>query len=174
VAGHLPGTWLNTVQCKASGLAATATVITTPGPAVMVGVTPAHPTLAPGAVQHFTAKATDAYGNETTQGGVTWQADARAGSIDSSGNFTAASSTGDYTDAVVATSGMASGTASVRIEAGGGPDGGNGGGGDGGNGADGGPTGPPSLHGGCSTSSLPAPWLALGLGLTLLGFRRRR
>lgn len=169
VAGHLPGTWVNTVQCRASGLAATATVITTPGPAVLIAVTPSHPTLAPAAVQHFAGTATDAYGNETAQGGLTWQVDARAGSIDALGNFTAGASPGDYADAVVATSGFATGTASVRVSAQGGSDGGTG---STDAGADGGVTAPPQLHGGCSSTG-PAPWVAILAGLLLWSQRRR-
>jgi hypothetical protein len=114
-AGHVPGTWLNTVQATASGLGATATVVTTPGPAVLITVSPTRPTLAPGGTQRFTAKAMDVYGNETGKTGLVWTADPRAGTIDAQGTFTAGAAGGDYDDSVVAALGNISGTASVRI-----------------------------------------------------------
>ncbi len=137
-AGTTPGTYADTVQATASGLAATATVIVTAGPPVAVAVTPDQPTLAPGGTVQFSAQATDAHGNPINDA-VTWSADPRAGDITAGGLFTAGSGVGDYNAAVTATIDGISGSTGVKIEQGsgggsGGSSGGSGGGAGGGSG----------------------------------------
>jgi hypothetical protein len=113
--GTSPGTFVNTVQAQASGLAATATVIVTAGPVVQVTVSPSHPVLPRGGAQQFSAAAADSFGNPVQGAGIAWSADPSAGSITSGGLFTAGNASGDYPSAVTAQVSGISGTAAVQI-----------------------------------------------------------
>ena len=114
-AGTTPGTFVDTVQAAANGLSATSTVVVTAGPVVAVSVSPAHPTLQPGATQLFTATATDAYGNVVAGSARTWSANPAAGTIDVAGLFTAGNIPGDFASAVSVTVDGIVGTASVLV-----------------------------------------------------------
>ncbi|MBS2031220.1 MAG: hypothetical protein JST54_25195, partial [Deltaproteobacteria bacterium] len=114
-AGTTPGTFVDTVQASANGLSATSTVVVTAGPVVAVSVSPAHPTLQPGATQLFSATATDAYGNVVAGSTRTWSADPAAGTIDVTGLFTAGNIAGDFASAVSVTVDGIVGTASVLV-----------------------------------------------------------
>jgi pectin methylesterase-like acyl-CoA thioesterase len=79
-----------------------------------IKLTPASATIAPGAMQQFTAVAYDQFGNAlATQPSFTWTTS--AGSITSTGNFTAPLS--NTTATISATSGSISGTATVTVQA---------------------------------------------------------
>ena len=91
----------------------TLTIIVEAAPAVdTVTVSPASISLAPGAIQAFSASGTDQYGDPITVNAM-WSA--TGGTIDADGNYTAGSVAGDYT--VTATDGAVSGTANVTISA---------------------------------------------------------
>jgi hypothetical protein len=108
-----PGT--STVSVSCSGITATATVTVTPGPLATITVTPNPATLAPGALQTFTAVGRDALNNVVAITPV-WTVVNGGGSINaSSGVFTAGPTQGTYTNTVVATSGALSGSATVIV-----------------------------------------------------------
>lgn len=114
-AGPTSGTFTNTVVATFGGKSGSATVIVTPGPLNTITVTPNPATLAPGAVQQFTAVGTDANGNVVAITPV-WTVVAGGGSINAStGVFTAGPTQGTYTNTVVATSGGKSGSATVIV-----------------------------------------------------------
>ena len=83
-------------------------------PVAQVVVTPASATLRPAATQQFSAEAFDADGQPVSSATFTWSATA-GGSIDANGLFTAGPTTGVYAGAVRATSGAATGQASVEV-----------------------------------------------------------
>lgn len=85
---------------------------TTPGPLATITVTPANPTVAEGTVQTFTANGFDADGRSVTIS-PTWSITTITDSIDSSGNFTAGSSTDSGT--VTATVGSISGSTGYTV-----------------------------------------------------------
>jgi uncharacterized protein (TIGR03382 family) len=179
-AGTTPGTYVDTVQVQANGLAATATVVVTVGPVVSIDLNPAYPEVDPGNSVQFTAVAKDAYKNIVTGTAFSWQASANAGTIDSSGLFTAATTPGDYSNAVTVSAGAISATASVRVK-GVVPntDGGAGGGGgsdtDGGTGGfGGGSVDFEATPKGCGCTSGGAGMVSFALLTFVLALRRRR
>jgi MYXO-CTERM domain-containing protein len=99
-AGSVAGTYPDTVRVSAEGLSASASVTVTPGPGVAVSLSPTSPTLPARGTVQFTARATDAFGNELTSSPRTWSAQAAAGSITASGLFTAGTTPGFHQDAV--------------------------------------------------------------------------
>jgi uncharacterized protein (TIGR03382 family) len=115
-AGQVPGTFIDTVQAQANGLAATATVVVTAGPVVTIDVSPSHPELDPQATQQFTAAAHDAFGNPVTGVNFHWSSMPEAGSISMTGLFTAGVISGDWAGAVMVDDGNGiMGTASVKV-----------------------------------------------------------
>ena len=117
-AGTTSGTFTDAVVATAGGVSGKATVEIAPGPAATVTVAPSTITIAPGGSSSFTASVKDGWGNILT-GPVTWAVSpAAAGTIDGSGKFTAGTALGTYLDAVTATSGSATGKASVVIKSG--------------------------------------------------------
>src|SRR5690606_35540596 len=80
--------------------------------------------LAPGSTQQFSATASDAFGNPITNATPVWSADPAAGTITSSGLFTAAETEGDFAHAVTAEVEGIVGHAAVEIRQGSAPDGG--------------------------------------------------
>ncbi|MFO0597945.1 MAG: hypothetical protein U0228_21765 [Myxococcaceae bacterium] len=116
-AGTVAGTFANTVSATIGGVTATATVTVNPGPAATVTVAPPTATVAPGGTATFTATAKDAF-NNTVTGTVTWSATAAAGTITQGGVLTATMSPGTYSNAITATVGSASGTATVVVQMG--------------------------------------------------------
>jgi hypothetical protein len=116
-AGNTTGTFANAVTATAGGKSGSATVIVTAGPVATIVVTPNPATLAPGDQQQFTAVGKDASGNVVPITPV-WTTTNPPGTINSStGVFTAGTTTGTFADAVTATSGGKSGTATVIISA---------------------------------------------------------
>ena len=117
-ASTVPGTYTNTVVATCRGIAATATVIVTPGPVATITVTPNPATMPIGATQQYTAVGKDAFGNVTPITPV-WSVVLGGGTINAStGLFTAGNSPGTFTNTVKATSGTISGTATAIITAG--------------------------------------------------------
>ena len=152
-AGDAPGTFANTVQAAADGIAATASVTVTPGPVTVVAITPSQPTVAVGGTVQFSAQASDSFGNPISDP-VTWSADATAGRITPNGVFTAGTSTGDFPAAVTATVDGVSSSTGVDISQGSGPGGGGSGGSNGGgSGGSGGGGGSSGGSGGASASN---------------------
>ncbi len=117
-AGTTTGTFANTVRCEANGLQALATVTVTPGPVVQIEVRPTHPTVQAGDTVQFSATALDAFGNVTSGAAIVWSALPSAGTISAAGLFTAGQTNGDFAQAVTATVGVISGSASVAVEGG--------------------------------------------------------
>lgn len=116
-AGNTPGTFTNTVKATQGTISGNATVIVTAGPVTTITVTPNPATLAPGAQQQFTAVAVDATGRVVAITPV-WSVVAGGGSINAStGVFTAGATAGTFPNTVMATSGTASGTATVIVTA---------------------------------------------------------
>lgn len=113
-AGTLAGTYTNTVQASSGGLKATATVIVTAGPLSSIVVTPNPATLAVGQSQQFTAVGKDASGNVLDFTPV-WTVVAGGGTINATGLFVAGGTLGTFANTVKATSGTASGTATVTV-----------------------------------------------------------
>jgi Ice-binding-like len=116
-AGATPGT--STVSVTCTGVTATATVTVNPGPLATITVTPNPATLPISTNQQFTAVGKDANGNVVPIT-PTWSVvNPVAGTIVSgSGLFTSGTTTGTYTNTVVATSGAISGNATVIVIAG--------------------------------------------------------
>jgi uncharacterized protein (TIGR03382 family) len=178
-AGTTPGSYVDTVQVQANGLAATATVIVTVGPVVSIDLTPAYPEVDPGNSVQFGAVAKDAYQNVVTGTAFTWSAIAQAGVIDPQGLFTAGQQPGDFASAVTVTAGNVTANASVRVRGQVQSDGGTGGG----SGSDGGVV---TTDGGsdvtlqatpagcgCSGAGSPEAVLPFALFAMLLVLRRR-
>ncbi|MEW5742707.1 MAG: right-handed parallel beta-helix repeat-containing protein [Myxococcota bacterium] len=116
-AGNTAGTFTDTVTATVAGVSGTATVVVQPGPVARVTVAPAMATLAPGGNTTFTAQAFDAFNNAVAST-FTWAAQAAAGTITQGGNFTAGTMAGNYPNAVTASVGTVSGSASVTINPG--------------------------------------------------------
>ena len=84
-----------------------------PRVATSITISPATATLAPSGTQTFTATVLDQFGQPlTTQPTVTW--DAGIGTVDAAGNYTA--SAADGSDAVVATLGSLTASATITIQ----------------------------------------------------------
>ena len=113
-AGTTTGTFANTVRAESNGVTAFATISVTAGPLVRITLTPAMADLLEGTAQQFSGTGADAFGNAVPVT-LTWSANAMAGSITSSGLFTAGTFAGDYPTGVTATSGTVSATASIRV-----------------------------------------------------------
>ncbi len=78
-------------------------------------ITPASPTLAVNGTQQFTATAYDAQDNPLPSTTFTWSASAAAGSVSSTGLFTAGCTPGTYNAAVTASAGGKSASASLTL-----------------------------------------------------------
>lgn len=117
-AGTIPGSYTNTVRATQGSIFGTATVNVVGGPLAAIVVTPNPATLAPGALQTFTAVGTDASGNVVAVTPV-WTVVNGGGTINSStGLFTAGTTPGTFLNTVVATQGTISGSATVIVTAG--------------------------------------------------------
>jgi Ice-binding-like len=116
-AGATPGT--STISVTCTGVTATATVTVNPGPLATITVTPNPATLPISTNQQFTAVGKDANGNVVAITPVWSVVNPVAGTIVAgSGLFTSGTTTGTYTNTVVATSGALSGSATVIVTAG--------------------------------------------------------
>jgi len=108
------------VRATFGSVTGTASVTVNPGPLHHITVNPPNPLLAAGGARTFTATGYDVFNNPLSGLTFTWSvANAAAGSINAStGVFTAGTTVGTYNNAVVATSGSFTGTASVAVTAG--------------------------------------------------------
>jgi alpha-tubulin suppressor-like RCC1 family protein len=115
-AGGVPGTFVNTVQATSGSISGRATVIVASGGALAtITVTPNLVTLAVNGTLQFTAVGKDAAGNIVAIS-PTWSADSGAGTISSSGLFTAGTVPGVFQWAVSAfKDGEAWGYATVTV-----------------------------------------------------------
>ena len=113
-AGTTPGTFTNTVRASSGSFSGTATVTVTIGPLAAITVTPNPVTVAINGAQQFTAVGTDAGGNAVVIAPV-WSVVAGGGAISGSGQFTASTVPGTFTNTVQATSGSVSGRATVTV-----------------------------------------------------------
>jgi uncharacterized protein (TIGR03382 family) len=153
-AGTMAGTFANTVRVESNGLTAFASVQVSPGPVLMVTVTPATAMVQAGATRQFTAEARDAFSNVVPVG-FTWSAQPAAGTINAGGLFTAGMTPGAFPNAVTASASGVNGLASVTIAGAGG--GSAGGGSAGGGSAGGGSAGGGSAGGGDAMGGGLAP-----------------
>ena len=123
VAAGLAGVFRNAVKVEASAggisLSAASDVIVTNGPLDHVLIAPTTAEVRATETFSFTARASDAFGNEVGNAQITWRASGRAGTIDDQGTLTAGGQAGFYSNSVVASaeSGDVSieGTASVLV-----------------------------------------------------------
>jgi hypothetical protein len=114
-AGNTLGVFASSVTATSGAISGKATVTVIAGPVSTITVTPNPATMATGAQQQFTAVGKDAGGNVVPITPV-WTTTNPPGTINSStGLFTAGSTAGTFPDAVTATSGGKSGTATVIV-----------------------------------------------------------
>jgi len=184
-AGNVPGTYVDTVQAQANGLAVTGTVVVTAGPVVSIDVTPSHPEVDPQGTQQFTAVAHDAFGNTVTGVNFHWSVMPEAGTIDMTGLFTAGVLSGDFASAVTCDDGNGIiGMASVKVrgaatdggmtsDGGMTNDGGTGGGAGGGSGAGGGGDNHFAAKSGCACNEASGVVPLALLALVALARRKR-
>ncbi|AKJ02076.1 Putative immunogloblin [Archangium gephyra] len=118
-AGTVAGTYANTVRVVAGSASATATVTVVPGPADRIELSPSPALLAPGGTVRFTARVLDVHGNVRTDE-VTWSLmSSLAGTLDSkTGDFTASTLAGTYTDVIRAEAAGRTALATVTIKPG--------------------------------------------------------
>lgn len=115
-AGTVANTFTNTVKVTSGSISSASSVTVTPGPLTNLVITPASKSLAIGATQQFIVVGTDA-NNNVVAITPTWQAVA-GGTIDDNGLFTAGTSTGTFSNAVIATVGTLAQTASITVTVG--------------------------------------------------------
>jgi hypothetical protein len=111
-AGTVAGSYLSTVTASVGALTGTATVNVTGGALASVTVSPDVQQLAVGATQQYTAVGKDANGNIVPFTPI-WSVQAKGGTIDASGIFTAGAVAGTFANTVRACSTEACGTGSL-------------------------------------------------------------
>ncbi|OJT22920.1 hypothetical protein BO221_18645 [Archangium sp. Cb G35] len=118
-AGTVAGTYANTVRVVAGSASATATVTVVPGPADRISLSPSPALLAPGGTVRFSARVLDVHGNVRTDE-VTWSLmSSLAGTLDATtGDFTASTLAGTYTDVIRAEAAGLTALATVTIRSG--------------------------------------------------------
>ena len=116
-ASTVPGTFNNTVTATAAGRSGTATVVVTVGPLASISLTPNPQSLVVGTTQQYVAVGKDAGGN-VVQFAPTWSVVAGGGTINGTGMFTAGPVTGTFANAIKASSGAISATATITQTAG--------------------------------------------------------
>ncbi len=123
-AGATAGTFANTVQASTTVNSITkvgnaSVIVTVPGPLDHVLVTPTSATLAPGAMQQFSAQAFDASNNAIPGATFTWSVVNGGGTISATGLFTAGSTAGTFANTAQASTTVngvtKSGKASVTV-----------------------------------------------------------
>ncbi|MDP3234991.1 MAG: hypothetical protein Q8N26_19570, partial [Myxococcales bacterium] len=114
-----PGMVLNGVSATApNGVVGRTNVTITLGAANNIAVTPAAPTVRSQGTQQFTAAVRDSCNNPLPGAMITWSATPQAGTINTTGLFTAGCTRGPYSNAVTATSGAITGRTDVTVGAG--------------------------------------------------------
>ena len=117
-AGDSIGTFTNTIVATIGSVTSTITVVVSAGGLASISVSPDTITLSVGATHQYTAIGYDSHGHVVPILARVWSAAESAGTIDTSGMFTANTVTGSTTLAVTATSGSISGSARVIVSAG--------------------------------------------------------
>ncbi|MBL8923425.1 MAG: hypothetical protein JNJ54_31520, partial [Myxococcaceae bacterium] len=111
-----PGSVTNGVSATApNGVVGRTNVTITLGAANNIAITPAAPMVRSQGTQQFTAAVRDSCNNPLPGATVTWSATPQAGSITSTGLFTAGCTRGLYANAVTATSGAITGRTDVTV-----------------------------------------------------------
>jgi hypothetical protein len=114
-AGDSIGTFTNTIVATIGSVTSTSSVTVSVGELASIAVSPVSDTLTTSATQQFTAIGHDAHGHVVVIPSRVWSASSAAGTIDTSGMFTAATTAGVFAGAVTATSGTISGTSAVVV-----------------------------------------------------------
>jgi hypothetical protein len=117
-AGDSIGTFTNTIVATIGSVTSTSTIVVSAGGLASITVSPDTITLSVGATHQYTAIGHDAHGHIVPISARVWSAAEAAGTVDTSGMFTASTVTGTTTLAVTATSGSISGSARVIVSAG--------------------------------------------------------
>ncbi|MCC6333067.1 MAG: hypothetical protein IT380_03650, partial [Myxococcales bacterium] len=112
------GTFATGVTAMVGGVSGSASVTIVPGPVASLSVSPASASVKSGATQSFTVTARDACSNVLTSPAVVWGVVGAAGAITQAGVFTAGCARGPFSNAIVATAGSVTGTASVTVDPG--------------------------------------------------------
>jgi len=113
-AGTQSGTFVDTIQALAGTITANTSVTVTAGNVAAVTITPNPGKVQVGQTISFSAVAHDSANNPVPNVTITWSATA-GGTMTSSGSFTAGTTAGTFTDAVVATAEGVSGKATVEV-----------------------------------------------------------
>ena len=113
-AGTVAGIYPHTLRVSAGNLTVAASLTVLPGPLASLSINPRRVELLPAGKQTFSARGEDRFGNgvEVTP---TWNVMVGGGSISASGEFTAGSTAGTYTDTVRANAGGLSAGATVVV-----------------------------------------------------------
>jgi MYXO-CTERM domain-containing protein len=116
-AGTVAGSHPQTLRVSAGNLMAASSITVLPGALASLSITPRSVELLPAGKHTFTARGEDRFGNGV---GVspTWSVMVGGGSISASGEFTAGSTAGTYTDTVRAEAGGLSAGATVIVRSG--------------------------------------------------------
>jgi hypothetical protein len=117
-AGDSVGTFTNTIVATIGTVTSASSVTVSAGALSSITVSPDTITLPVGGTHQYTAIGHDAHGHVVAIPARVWSAAASAGTIDTSGMFTASTATGTTASAVTATSGSISGTAQVIVSPG--------------------------------------------------------
>ncbi len=108
----------HTITLVDGAIGNTVTIVVSAGGLSQINLSPASVSLKNGETTTFVASGVDQYGNAVTLSNVSWSlADASAGTIDQTGQFTAADVSGTFSNEIIATSGSVSGYATVKITA---------------------------------------------------------
>jgi hypothetical protein len=117
-AGDSVGTFTNTIVATIGSISSASTVIVSAGALASIAVAPDTITLQVGGTHQYAAIGHDAHGHVVAIPARVWSAATAAGTIDTSGLFTAGTTAGTTVAAVTATSGSISGTAQVIVSPG--------------------------------------------------------
>lgn len=117
-AGDSTGTFVNTIVATIGSVTSTSSVTVSAGGLANITIAPLADTLAVDATKEFAAAGTDAFGHAVDlPAGVVWTVSSpTAGTVDSTGHFSAGSVAGSYT--LTATSGTVTGHATILVVAG--------------------------------------------------------
>ncbi|MDC0711625.1 hypothetical protein POL68_24365 [Stigmatella sp. ncwal1] len=116
-AGPTPGTYASTIRATSGGIFGSASVELVSADLLRVVISRKDPTLVPGGMVAFSAKAFGPSGRELTGQKPTWEVVNGGGTIDSAGVFTAGKRSGKFADTIQVTLGGKSARASVAIAA---------------------------------------------------------
>jgi MYXO-CTERM domain-containing protein len=113
-AGTRAGNYTDTLRVSAGSLSASASITVEPGMLASLSIDPARAELLPAGKRTFTARGADRFGN-TMPVSPSWSVAAGGGTILSTGEFTAGTEAGTYTDTVRAEASGVTGSATVVV-----------------------------------------------------------